>query len=146
MAILDGGLEIPADELYGKVTFEPLIVVKRSVEGFNSPDLNEEFGDTKFDLLPGDIIGMAENLVKYVDYNRLEFESLVKARRSEDIDEYAYQVELTGSLIFVYMGIRLHEVFENLKLIAKLGQCLRCLFKDRILIALEQLAKDPTNG
>ena len=37
------------DELYGKVTFEPLIVVKRSVEG-QFTDLNEEFGDTKFDL------------------------------------------------------------------------------------------------
>ena len=53
---------------------------------------------------PGDIIGMAENLVKYVDYNRLNLSRLLR-RRPEDIDEYAYQVELTGSLIFVYIAL-----------------------------------------
>ena len=55
-------------------------------------------------------------------------------------------MELTGSLIFVYMGTKLHEVFENLKVDSKTRPMLAMsIFKDCILIALEQLAKDPAN-
>ncbi len=146
LSFLEGRLEIPADELYGKVEFDPLIIVKSAFDGFTSSDLNEEFGDAKFNLRAGDIIGMSENVTKYVDYNRLEFASLVKALRSEDVDEYEYQIELTGSVIFVYMGHKLHKVYENLKIDANSKPFLAMsIYKDCILIALERLAQDPDN-
>jgi len=146
LAFLRGKLEIPADELYGKVEFDPLIVMKSAFDGFTSSDLNEEFGDTKFNLRPGDIIGMSENVTKYVDYNRLEFTSLVRVHRSEDIDDYEYQIELTGSVILVYMGHKLHKVHETLKIDANTKPLLAMsIYKDCLLIALERLARDPEN-
>ena len=64
-----GVIELDASELYGKVEFTPLVVVKKPVSAFTSVDLNIEFGDTTFDLSIGDIIAVDDTWVKYIEFN-----------------------------------------------------------------------------
>ena len=49
--------------------------MKKAVKEFTSVDLNEEFGDLKFDLSIGDIIAMDDTHIKYFEFNNQSFDS-----------------------------------------------------------------------
>ena len=137
-----GKLTINAMELYGKVEFTPIIVVKKPVKNFTSVDLNEEFGDLKFDLSIGDIIAMDDTHVKYFEFNNQSFDSLVKIRVSNDLNKFEYTVEPTQNFIYITMGLEIHKLYkelQNSKYKSVLGMS---LFKDVVFIAIEDLIKN----
>ena len=41
----NGAIEFETGQLYGKVTFTPLVIVSEHINSFQSDDLNEEFGE-----------------------------------------------------------------------------------------------------
>ena len=73
-----GEFEVDASELYGKVDFTPVVVVRKQGLEFTSVDLNEEFAGAKFTLNTGDIIAIDDVWSKYIEFNSLAFDTLVR--------------------------------------------------------------------
>ena len=138
----EGKYTLKASDLYGKVEFTPIIVIKGDVKGFTSVDLNEEFEGAKFNLSVGDIVAMDDTILKYFEYNNQSFDSLVKTRMSKDLAPFEYTVEPTQNFIYITMGSDMHSLYKELntsKIKAVLGMS---IYKDVLFTAIEDLVNN----
>ena len=74
-------LELEMSEYHGKVEFIPQIVAVEPIDKFTSSNLNEEYGDEAFTLKPGDVLAMDGTEVRFFEFNRLKFETLISVRK-----------------------------------------------------------------
>lgn len=133
-------IQIKAKYFFGRVEFWPQIVTTESVEGYSSELLNEEYADFAFDLEPGDVLASDDSIVKYFEFDQLNFESLVSARRSDEINPYSYNINLQERSIFIDMGVKLYELFSNLRADrSKLPFLAMSIYKDCFFFALTEL-------
>lgn len=107
-----GAIEFRDGELYGKVLISPLIVAKTEIKNYFSEDLNEEFGDDPFAISPGDILAYDDPQVKYIEFNKLQFESLVRVETSLEIPEETYRFSLEEDMITIYMGKKFRHIWD----------------------------------
>lgn len=136
-------ITLKLEEFYGEVELSPQIVVRESVQGFCSEDLNEEFRDTAFDLYPGDVIAVADSEVKTFIPDGMRLENLIKARLNEALDPHQYQIELGDSKIYIDMGAKLHRIWGEVRREqAARPFIFMSIYKDMFLMALEELATD----
>ena len=138
----NGQLIINAFELYGKVDFTPLIIVRKLVEGFTSKDFNPEFGGSTFDLQIGDIIAIDDTLVKYFEFNNQSFDSLVKTRMSAEIEPFSYQIEPTQNFIYITMGTEMHKLFKEVNETKNKGILGMSIYKDVLFLAIQDLIEN----
>ena len=104
-------------EYHGKVEFIPqMIVAVEPIDKFKSSNLNEEYGDEAFTLKPGDVLAMDKTEVRFFEFNRLKFETLISVRRSVDVDPFAYQIDLSSNYIYIDMGTKLRDLWDDLRL------------------------------
>ena len=135
----EGTLAINAYELYGKVDFTPIVVVRKAVKDFTSVDLNPEFDGAKFDLQVGDVIAFDDTLTKYFEFNNQSFDSLVKTRMSDKVDEYSYIVEPTPNFIYITMGKKMHKLYREMKDTKHKSVLGMSIFKDVLFLAIQDL-------
>jgi len=107
-----GFLEFDEGQLYGKVIFSPQIIVKQEIVDFSSEDLNEEFGQDGFNLNVGDILAIDDPQKKYIEFNKLQFESLVRVETSNEIPEETYRFSLDQDMIIILMGKKFRHVWD----------------------------------
>lgn len=139
----EGRLEIPSDEIFGKVEITPMIVITHKINGFSSDDLNEEFGNNTFSLEPGDVVAINSTLVQYFDFNPLKFESLVKVKTSDDIDPFSYSIHLDSEAIYIIMGRKMREGWNNANQDKNARPYLAMsVYKDCVLVALGRIISD----
>lgn len=134
-----GLLTINAFDLYGRVDLTPLIVVRNSVKGFTSVDLNPEFGNAVFDLQVGDVIAFDDTMTKYFEFNNQSFDSLVKTRMNDDLDPFAYIIEPTPSFIYITMGKDMHKLYKEMSATKHKSILGMSIFKDVLFLAIEDL-------
>ena len=135
-----GELEVDASELYGKVDFTPVVVVRKQGLEFTSVDLNEEFAGAKFTLNIGDIIAIDETWSKYIDFNSLAFDTLVRVQTDEALEPLQYRVEPSPSFVTIWMGQVLRDLWNDIKQDNKKKPWLMMsIYKDVIYMALEDL-------
>lgn len=133
-------IELDASNFFGKVLFEPIIVIIENISDFTSEDLNEEYNGNLFSLHPGDIIGMSLGVEKYIDFNKLDFESLVKVKKSSDLDPLEYRISLDGEIILILMGTDLYDIWNDLRgSTSKRPLIAMSIYKDCILMALDYI-------
>ena len=138
-------ITLKSDEFYGEVQLSPQIVVSEVVQGFCSEDLHEEFRDTAFDLYPGDVLAVADTEIRTFEFDGLRLENLIKARLNESLDPNQYQVELGDSKIYIDMGVKLHRIWGEIRQEqAARPLIFMSIYKDMFLVALEELATDPS--
>ena len=139
-------LELDMSEYHGKVEFIPQIVAVEPIDKFRSSNLNEEYGDEAFTLKPGDVLAMDKTEVRFFEFNRLKFETLISVRRSVDVDPFAYQIDLSSNYIYIDMGTKLRDLWDDLRLDASKRPFLAMsIYKDCFLHAVEMLtANDET--
>lgn len=136
-------LTIPMHDFYGKVDFMPQIVAVEAITNFSAEHLNSEFEDATFDLKPGDILAVDEISVRFFEFDTLSFESLFRVRRSDDIDEYAYEIDLSENLVSIVMGNKLRDLWDVLRQdIGKRPFLVMSIYKDCFYHALELLASE----
>lgn len=135
-----GVLEVDASDLYGKVDFTPMIVIRSKVVEYESADLNEEYGDATFSLQFGDIIAVDETCTKYIEFNNLSFDSLIKVVTDDKLMPFEYRVETSPNIIFVYMGESMRAVWSHMTQDKSLKPALAMsVYKDVIYLAIEDL-------
>jgi hypothetical protein len=128
-------------ELYGRVTIEPLIVVRSLVSKFTALDLNPEFQGIKFSLEPGDTIAIDETITRFIEFDKLRFESLVRIQTSDDIPTDTYRFEQDSDVITIMMGRTFRSVWDVYREERDKAPFLAMsVFKDCILSALYSLS------
>ena len=134
-----GEIKFNAFDLYGKVEFTPIIVIKNMVQNFTSDDLNEEFGGDKFDLKIGDIVAFDETWIKYFEFNNQSFDSLVKIRMNKDTEKFSYSIEPTETFIYINMGSEMYKLYRELQTPKHKGVLGISIFKDVVYLAIHDL-------
>lgn len=137
-----GEIEFLPGELYGKVSVEPLVVVLKPVLNFTAADLNEEYRGMSFHLSAGDTIAIDETISRFIEFDKLKFESLVRIQTA-DIPSETYRFDLQSDYIVILMGKefrRLWEIFREER--DKAPFLAMSVYKDCILAALDYISKN----
>ena len=138
-----GEFEVDASELYGKVDFTPVVVVRKQGLEFTSVDLNEEFAGAKFTLNTGDIIAIDDVWSKYIEFNSLAFDTLVRVETDDGLEPLQYRIEPSPSFVTIWMGKELRELWNEIRASKKHKPALMMsIYKDVIYMALEDLIED----
>jgi hypothetical protein len=138
-----GEIEFLPGELYGKVTVEPLVVILKPVMNFTAPDLNEEYQGMTFTLSAGDTIAIDETISRYIEFDKLKFESLVRIQTAPEIPPETYRFDLQSDVIVILMGKdfrRLWEVYREER--DKAPFLAMAVYKDCILAALNYISNN----
>jgi hypothetical protein len=138
-----GEVEFLPGELYGKVTVEPIVVVLKSVLNFSASDLNQEYQGMTFALSPGDTIAIDETISRFIEFDKLKFESLVRIQTATDIPAETYRFDLQSDVIVILMGKdfrRIWEVFREER--DKAPFLAMSVYKDCILAALDYISNN----
>jgi hypothetical protein len=137
-----GTIEFASGELHGRVEILPCVVALRRIEGFRASDINPEFGEAELTFDSGDVFAIDDSQVKYVEFNRLKIESLVKVKRSEDIPECEYRIHLDGDHIFILMGAGCKRVWDFYRQDKQLAPFLAMsIYKDCLHAAIQELCE-----
>jgi hypothetical protein len=138
-----GSIEINASELYGKVEFTPMIIIRKANINFSSPDLNDEFDGATFVLNSGDIIAMDDTWNKYIEFNNLFFDTLVKVDTDDTLAPFDYKIEPTPSFIYIWMGTAMRALWQEMRRSKNLKPALAMsVYKDVVFIAIEDLIEN----
>lgn len=138
-----GEIVFQAGELYGRVEIQPCIVAKSIVTDFRAADLNPEFGELGLTFQPGDVFAIDDAQVRFIEFSRMKLESLVKVRRSEDMPDQEYRIDLDGELIIIYMGAGCKRVWDHFREDREVAPFLAMsIYKDCMHAALHALAVD----
>ena len=117
-----GEFEVDASELYRKVDFTPVVVVRKQGLEFTSVDLNEEFAGAKFTLNTGDIIAIDDVWSKYIEFNSLAFDTLVRVETDDGLEPLQYRIEPSPSFVTIWMGKELRELWNEIRASKKQSQ------------------------
>jgi hypothetical protein len=138
-----GTIEFLPGELFGKVTFYSLVVVTRSVDNFTAEDLNEEYRGVTFGLSTGDVIAYDDPQSRFIEFDKLRFESLVKVQTSEELAEDTYIFDMSGDVLVILMGTRFRRFWDQNREEKSMAPLLAMsVYKDCILAALDAIVRD----
>ena len=136
-----GAIEFGAGDLYGRVSIEPLVVVRSQVASFEAEDLNAEYTGVKFRLAAGDTIAIDETITRFIEFDKLRFESLVRIQTSDDIPTDTYRFDQESDIITILMGRNFRNVWDIYREERDKAPFLALsVFKDCILSALYSLS------
>lgn len=138
-----GEIKFEDGELYGKVVFEPVIYIKKQVQNFTASDLNDEFKGANYKLAPGDIVAIDDPQVRYIEFNKLKFESLVRVQTSSDIPVDTYRFDLSDDILIIMMGRDFRRLWDySREEKDKAPYLTMSVYKDCILAALDFIVKN----
>lgn len=139
----NGSIEFENGQLYGKVTFTPLVIAVQNINDFQSDDLNEEFGEEPFSLQVGDIMAIDDPQIRYIEFDKLQFESLVRVETAPEIPDETYRFRLEEDMITILMGKKFRNVWEICRQEKDKAPLLAMsVYKDCIHAALEYIIKN----
>lgn len=142
-SISEQKVSILISELHGRVEMIPQIIVVSPVYGYSSDDLNEEYDDIAFDLNPGDVLATDQSIIRFFEFNRLSFETLIIVRTVEELDPLSYQITLDTNYIYIDMGVKIRKLWDELRAeIDKRPFLAMSIYKDCFLHALQELISD----
>lgn len=142
---LTGDISFLPGELYGKVTVEPIIAIVKPILGFTSPDLNMEYQGMKFNLSPGDTIAIDEPISRFVEFDKLKFESLVRIKTAPPsvVPLETYVFDLQSDVIVILMGEDFRRIWEAFRGESDKAPFLAMsVYKDCILAALDFISNN----
>ena len=58
-------------------------------------------------LRSGDTLAIAEGIVRFIEYEQHEFESLVRTMPTSALEPLSYEISLDGPMITIYLGLNL---------------------------------------
>jgi len=136
-------IEVNMYEFHGKVEFIPQIVATDTIDHYSSVDLNPEYNDSTFDLSPGDVLANDKAEIRFFEFNRLKFETLITVKSSETIDPFSYRIDLDSNYIYILMGVKLRDLWGELRAdIDKRPFLAMSIYKDCFLHAIDELVNN----
>ena len=137
---VSGQLRLDAKLFHGRVDFTPMVISKAAVLSFASVDFNAEYGDQAFNLCAGDILATDITITKYIEFNQLAFDTLVKIRTNENLDPFAYSIDPTPKYLYITMGTDIRSLWGQVgKNKEKQSYFAMSIYKDCLFMAVEQI-------
>ncbi len=134
-------------ELYGRVSFTGMVICRKAIDSFSAYDLHPEFGSRLFSFRPGDILAFDQQVLAFVEFSSLSFESLIRAQSCHDIDPNSYKIEVEAELITILMGPTFYKVWNLLREEnSKAPFLAMSVYKDCLLVALQYIVTSEDSG
>jgi hypothetical protein len=127
-------------ELYGQVTFTPLVIMGTS-GSYNPEKSNNEFGTNPvFALEAGDILAIGESTMFDLAFDFTIGDDSVEISPQEDLPDYEYQIDIDGPVIRVRVGSKLNAAIKGLES-NETGRSIlySTIYKDCVLVAMDKL-------
>jgi hypothetical protein len=140
-------VELPLKHLFGSFSLTPQIIALERIKNYSPSDLHEEFGDSSFELSPGDVLAHDAVIELQCDFEQLALESLVKVLPSEHLEPTVYEIAITDYYIEIYMGIKAYEVWASLAADRQnTGPFIHMsIYKDLNYHVLNEIVQEPEN-
>ncbi len=101
-------------ELRGEVRVDPFVFVKRSINGFTSPDFNGEFNGANFDFVPGDVLAQDESQVFYIDRDLFKpVTSVFELVKKESLPEHEWSLDFSQEHVQICLSPKMKEMIDN---------------------------------
>lgn len=137
-----GDIVFEAGELYGRIEILPCVLARESISGFSATDINPEFGSSAFSFAPGDLYAIDDLQIRFIEFDRLKLESLVRAAVDDSLPPYEYRIDLKSDCITISMGVSCKRVFDAYRGNRELAPFLAMsLYKDCLHAALDKLCR-----
>lgn len=114
--VSDSEFKISSQLLKGRISIEPYIVVKKSIEHFESSSINNEFGSGVFSFVSGEILaqGTPSSFSISRDYFK-PLQSIVKINLKEELLNGEWDIKLEQDHIIVDVSQHIHNTYTRAK-------------------------------
>ena len=137
----NGEVRVPTKLLAGEVIVTPLIFASKSLSSYSPQGANDEFGNSSFQIIEGDVLGVGDARSIFLSYDRESNKSIVRVVVDETLPELSYNFIFASDQILVCLGSKANEVWSKNYFDSQTRPYLvMSILKDCILMALSQIA------
>lgn len=143
VSAFEGEMAFAPGELYGKVTFTPVVVATASTMDYRPEGVNGEFGTGRHTIMEGDLLAIGEGSEIDIEFGRSLRRDLVTIKYTDEAEHAdTYSFDFTGGQILIVAGVGLREPIEFVRAHSNLNPFLHMsIYKDCIAAALRFLAE-----
>lgn len=110
-----GVIEFESGQLLGVLEIQALVIATRRIKNYKPSGINEEYGATDFDILPGSALAIGDKIQLPLAFKRIKLESLIRVQLSLDLDPDVYELSLDSNFITILMGKSFHELWDLMR-------------------------------
>ncbi len=112
----DGEFSLKKGDLYRKVEVNAFVVCTEHIKKFSSPNFNKEFGDSSYDLLPGDVVVADEAEFWYWDTeSTAPLYSVFQLEPNSSIKNGMFAVDTSNDIIQIQMHPSDRDRFQHMR-------------------------------
>jgi hypothetical protein len=138
----EGTVEFNPGQLLGVLEVQALVIATKRIKSYSPAGINEEYGDTKFDVSPGAVLAIGEKILLPLSFKRIKLESLIRVQLSKDLDPDVYELNLDSDFITILMGESFHALWDIMRSdIAVKPYLAISIYKDTFVEALSLIHK-----
>lgn len=129
--------------LLGNVTVEGFVISTRNRPDFQPTPISAEFGSSFFEVAQGDPLAITEEYSIGLSLDLKGSSDSLVVRRSNDIEEMEYLVDLDGAAIILITGAKAHSYYETMKADSSTQpHIFQSIYKDAILFAILEISRN----
>ena len=137
-----GSIEFKSGQLLGVLEVQASVTATQRIKSYSPTGINDEYGDLKFNILPGSILAIGEKILLPLSFKRIKLESLIRVQLSRDLDPDVYELNLDSDFITILMGESFHALWDIIRSDTAVKPYLALsIYKDTFVEALSLIHK-----
>jgi hypothetical protein len=138
----EGTIEFKPGQLLGVLEVQAAVIATKRIKTYSPAGINDEYGDTKFNVPPGSVLAIGEKILLPLSFKRIKLESLIRVQLSKDLDPDVYELNLDSDFITILMGESFHALWDIMRSdIAVKPYLALSIYKDTFVEALSLIHK-----
>lgn len=138
----EGTIEFKPGQLLGVLEVQASVIATKTISTYSPAGINDEYGDTKFNVSPGSVLAIGEKILLPLSFKRIKLESLIRVQLSKDLDPDVYELNLDSDFITILMGESFHALWDIMRSdIAVKPYLALSIYKDTFVEALSLIHK-----
>jgi hypothetical protein len=138
----EGTIEFKPGQLLGVLEVQASVIATKRIKTYSPAGINDEYGDTKFNVSPGSVLAIGEKILLPLSFKRIKLESLIRVQLSKDLDPDVYELNLDSDFITILMGESFHALWDIMRSdIAVKPYLALSIYKDTFVEALSLIHK-----
>jgi len=109
---LQGEVSLPKGKVLGNLEVEPFIIATSPILKFNPVGVNEEYGNSIFDINAGAPLAVGEKDIFPISFVRRSYKDLIRVQTSLELDKNEYEISLESNVITINMGLNVRQAWE----------------------------------
>lgn len=134
--------ELKEGELDKRVEVNAFVVCLKDIPGFRSHNMHKEFGESKFDLKPGDVLAAEQTLEGFWDVeSQAPLHSVIELVVAPSVLRGRFEVDAGGETIKIQMCKEDKEKFEHIRKSREQKYYARLLYCTAVAEVIRQMAE-----